>query len=516
MVTQRAGSSCPAAPHPRQLARIRQCLEAIFFTRTLAGAVSLAHVILAHQTPSVIDVLSSGLRDLAGHTQGRVSGLRDLSVGQVRRLASRLIGEPTWPQHWGVNLIGYFGSPLGLGEAAHALLAALDARGIPAVPVHLRSASAQPCDAAVETVTPMAAPFAVNLFCLNGDGMRGFLREYGRAFFSGRYSIGVWWWEVIPAPARWTAASATLDEIWACSDHVRSALLPISHAPVLKMQEPVPFPVASAATREEIGFPPGFVFYFAFDYSSTSTRKNPVGLIRAFREAFSEHSGACLVIRSINGDRDPQGRRRIESAAAGRQDVRVIDRYVSPGTKNAMLAYCDCYVSLHRAEGFGHSLAEAMLLAKPVIATGWSGNLDFMTEANSYLVDYTMTSVGRGSWPYPASAAWAEPDLAHAARLMREVFADPDSAAARGRLAAREVGRTHGPAQVGAAIEARLNDIRPLVMAQSAAGPPAASTRGPRSAFIRRREAALRAAVVAASVRVEAHRITAGESRPIA
>ena len=236
---------------------------------------------------------------------------------------------------------------------------------------------------------------------------------------------------------------------------------------MLKMRLPVPFPAAGTETRQNLDLPEGFLFYATFDYSSTFGRKNPVGVVEAFLRAFREGSGAQLVIRSINGRRDPNGRRLLHRAAAGRRDIRIVDRYLEPPQKNAMLAHCDCYVSLHRAEGFGHSLAEAMRLGKPVIATGWSGNLEYMTEANSYLVDYRMSRVGHGSWPYPPASWWAEPDLDHAAELMRAVFNDPASAATLGGLAAREIGSRHDPKTVGAAIGARLREIHDGAVAVS-------------------------------------------------
>ena len=339
------------------------------------------------------------------------------------------------------------------------MLAALDAERVPAVAVQMRGAAAQRRAPGLRTVSPAAAPFGVNLFYVNGDGMRSFLRRHGHGPFDGRYSIGMWWWEVIPAPDRWAAASTILDEIWVCSDHVRDAIVPVAEVPVLKMQLPVPFPAPSTETRQSLDLPEGFLFYTTFDYSSTFGRKNPVGVVEAFRRAFREGSGAQLVIRSINGRRDPHSQRLLHRVAAGRRDIRIVDRYLEPAQKNAMLAQCDCYVSLHRAEGFGHSLAEAMRLGKPVIATGWSGNLEYMTEANSYLVGYTMTHVGHGSWPYPPESLWAEPDLDHAAELMRGVFDDPASAAMLGALAAREIARRHDPGTVGAAIGARLREI---------------------------------------------------------
>jgi glycosyltransferase involved in cell wall biosynthesis len=339
------------------------------------------------------------------------------------------------------------------------MVAALQALGIPVMPVHMRPAPGQRRAAGLQTVSPAAAPFTVNLFYANGDDMRGFVREYGENFFAGRYSIGVWWSEIIPAPARWARSSRILDEIWVCSDHVRAALASVVEVPVLKMPQPVPLPVSTSQTRPEVGFPDGFVFHSMFDYASTIARKNPLGLVDAFRQAFAESSGAHLVIRSLNGGRHRRSRRLLEDAASDRHDIHVGDGYVAPGTKNAMLAHCDCYVSLHRAEGFGLLLAEAMRLARPTIATGWSGNLEFMTPANSYLVDYTMSRVGPGAWPYPADGQWADPDLEHAAAQMSEVFHNAASAAARGRIAAQDLRDRHDPVTVGLQVQRRLEQI---------------------------------------------------------
>jgi glycosyltransferase involved in cell wall biosynthesis len=186
-----------------------------------------------------------------------------------------------------------------------------------------------------------------------------------------------------------------------------------------------------------------------FDYASTFARKNPLAVIRAFRRAFDQSSGAQLVVHSINGGGELRKRRELEREVGGREDIHLIDGYLSHEQKDALLARCDCYVSLHRAEGFGVPLAEAMRLAKPVIATGWSGNLEFMNRDNSYLVDYTLVPVGRTARPYLPVARWAEPDIEHAARLMRDVFVNQQAAAARGRVGAREVMAAHDPSEVG-------------------------------------------------------------------
>jgi hypothetical protein len=141
-------------------------------------------------------------------------------------------------------------------------------------------------------------------------------------------------------------------------------------------------------------------------------------------------------------------------------------------------ASCDCYVSLHRAEGFGLTLAEAMSLGRPVIATGYSGNLDFMTDRNSYLVAHEMAPVGPGSAPYPPEAEWAEPDIEHAARLMREVFENQDAARQRGRLAAAEIAITHSLEASGRSMVRRLESLRLHLPSRNGAGHASDGTNG--------------------------------------
>jgi hypothetical protein len=175
---------------------------------------------------------------------------------------------------------------------------------------------------------------------------------------------------------------------------------------------------------------------------SVAERKNPFGLVEAYRRAFEPGDGAALVIKSINGDLKPIDLERLRFAAAGRSDVIVIDRYVSGDEQRAYAQHCDAYVSLHRSEGFGFTMAEAMAQGKPVIATRYSGNLAFMTEETSYLVDCEVVPVGRGNDPYSPDAQWGDPDLDHAAAQMRRVFTDRDEATARGARAAEHLRAT--------------------------------------------------------------------------
>ena len=388
-------------------------------------------------------------------------GLVPEVLPQVSELAFRDPRGEQAGEVWGVNVAGFFSAELGIGEAARLLIAGLDAGSVPALPIQGRLLPSSRRGVAFPAASPDDAAYPITIVCINGDGIPVFAREAGRGFFEGRYTIALWWWEVGRPPASWSAAYEFVDEVWVASRHIYEAISPVSPVPVVPMLLPVLEPKVAPVTRVQLGLPEDrFLFLFVHDYHSVAARKNPIGLIEAFARAFSPGEGPCLVIKSINADKWPEEHERVRQAAARHADVELIDEYVSAGEKNAMIAACDCYVSLHRAEGFGLTVAEAMLLERPVIATGYGGVLEFMDAENSYLVRWNEAPVGEGAYPYPADGVWAEPDLDHAAALMREVVAEPDAARARGHRAARDVRSGHSAALAGERMALRLALIR--------------------------------------------------------
>jgi SAM-dependent methyltransferase/glycosyltransferase involved in cell wall biosynthesis len=368
---------------------------------------------------------------------------------------SRNGGPPGARETTGVNLAGYLSSELGVGEAARQIRSALSAAGIDTAGIDVPTASAE-MPGRLGVLAPEQLPFAVNLICVNADMVPEFAAATDPLFFDGRYSVGMWFWEVAGFPAAWRSSFDPLDELWVATDHVASAVRAEAPIPIETLRLPVtPAPPADLG-RSMLGMPEGFCFLFAFDHRSVMKRKNPLGLIEAFRHAFEPGSGASLVIKSMGCERHPEDVAALRAAADAHDDVHLVDRTVSVAEKNAMIANCDCYVSLHRSEGFGLTLAEAMFFGKPVIATGYSGNLDFMTDENSYLVAHRMASVGPDAAPYPADVEWAEPDLADAARLMKHVRQNGEEAAARGGRAAEDIRRTHSPEAAAEIIGARF------------------------------------------------------------
>jgi glycosyltransferase involved in cell wall biosynthesis len=374
----------------------------------------------------------------------------------------------TAPLHAGVNMAGYFRSVLGVGEHARLILAGLQAAGIPVATIGLVASGTEQLDGPHAGGEAGDAPHAINLVSVNADVLPAFALQMGHAFFQNRYTIGLWAWEVTPFPERYLEAFEHVDEVWVLSEHVRDAIQPLSPVPVLTVPLPIELQPFEPRTRAELGVPEGFLFLFAFDYDSVVERKNPVGLIEAFEQAFEPGSGASLAIKTINGDRHPAARARVESAAAAHPDVHVLDTVLSREDKDALIDSCDCYVSLHRAEGFGITLAEAMWLGKPAIATGFSGNLDFMTADNSFLVDWRPAEIGSGNDPYPPDGEWAEPDRDHAASLMREVFEHPERARAVGALGQRDVRARRSPEAAGRELARRLVRVQSFTGATTA------------------------------------------------
>jgi glycosyltransferase involved in cell wall biosynthesis/2-polyprenyl-3-methyl-5-hydroxy-6-metoxy-1,4-benzoquinol methylase len=360
----------------------------------------------------------------------------------------------------GVNIAGYFRAELGVGEAARLLTCAVEASGLPHATLTYDVTPSRKAHPFRERGDGRA-PHDVNVLCLNADQTAAFAAQAGPRFFEGRYTIGYWFWELDRFPPSMHHAFDYVDEVWTATRFVASGIRAIGRRPVTTVPLPVPVPACSPdVTRQTLGLPSNFLFLFVFDFFSILERKNPIGLIAAFTRAFKPDEGPVLMIKTINGSRNLTELEQVRAAAAGRRDILVVDDYYSAEQKNSLIGLCDCYVSLHRSEGLGLTMAEAMALGKPTIATGYSGNTDFMTAENSYLVDYTLTGVPAGCDPYPRDSRWAEPNLDHAAEFMRRVYVDRDDANARGRRARTDILTKHNAAASAAVLRERLAAIR--------------------------------------------------------
>ena len=248
--------------------------------------------------------------------------------------------------------------------------------------------------------------------------------------------------------------------MWVTSPLTRDALERLGGCPVELVRLPVLPRPPTPWTRHQLGLPEDrIVLLCLYDFLSVLRRKNPLDVLTAYTRAVGPSDGAVLVLKSINGRHRPADLAEVRRAAAGRPDVVVVDDYLSAGEVAGLIERSDCLVSLHRAEGYGLNLADAMAAGTPVVATGWSGNLAFMDATSAFLVPYEEVEVGPGAAPYPAEARWAQPDLDAAAGLLRAVVDDPAAARARGAAGRRKVLAENTLEIVGERVRALTHDL---------------------------------------------------------
>ncbi|MFA9269729.1 MAG: glycosyltransferase family 4 protein [Baekduiaceae bacterium] len=359
----------------------------------------------------------------------------------------------------GVNVVGPLRAESGVGEASRAVVAALDAAGIPVLPVHPPDVSPSRQQVPFRTVTPAEAGFPITVLCLTSLETPGFAGAVGPGFFRGRHTIGLWWWEVEEFPVVMHGGFGWVDEVWAGSDHIAAAITAAAEphgVPTTRVRIPVRRAAPTTRTRADLGLPNGFVFLCVFGYYSSVVRKNPLGAIEAFTRAFAPGEGPSLVIKCIDHEAHPDEHAALLAAAERHPDVHVQAGYADRDEMDALVQRSDAIVSLHRAEGFGFTPAEAMAQGRPVIATRYSGNLEYMTDENSLLIDAPLVPIGPDGGPYPAGARWADPDLDAAAAAMRRLVADPGLGRRLGDRARTDLARRHSPEACGATMRAAL------------------------------------------------------------
>lgn len=362
----------------------------------------------------------------------------------------------------GVNVYGYAYSESGTGQIVRAVAAALAAEGIPyAVVPFTRTVSRQQRE--FPDLGAAVPSFDTNLLCINADPLPLFFEEMRGHLPAHARNIGLWAWEVEDLPAAMARSESYLDEVWGISSFTAAALSRSLTKPVRAFPLPVVVPEAvflRPRPRAELGMPEGFLFLFCFDYDSVFRRKNPLAVVAAFRQAFADRPEVVLYIKTTNAERYAAEDEQLRTAAAGRSNIVIRDGYVSSDDYFSMLDACDCYVSLHRSEGFGLTVAEAMALGKPVISTAYSSTLEFANESNSFLVPARITEVGDNAPPYPPRSRWAEPDVAAAAQQMARVYADPGAAAAVGARARVDIQALHSPRARGPLLRRLLDEHR--------------------------------------------------------
>lgn len=370
--------------------------------------------------------------------------------------------------NWGgVNIFGFLDSESGVGEAARSLVRAAEAAHIPHALINSTLAPHRRRETAYVRRFSTSNPYATNVIAIYGDVFAHAVRNFGQEAFEGRRTIAYWAWELETLPKSWAKLLRHVDEVWCPSNFTAAAVRAARpHIPVTVIPHAIAAPNHSFRPRAHFRLPKhSFLFLFTFDFYSIFERKNPLAVIRAFRRAFpardQKNEKVGLVIKCSNPEADPKNFQALARAAEDDPRIHLIAGYLERGEVTSLMNICDAYVSLHRSEGFGLAIAEAMRLAKPVIATNYSGNTDFMTEANSFPVPYTLVPLAKNFGPYRKDNRWAEPDETQASKFMRLVYDHPEIAARKGLRARYEVTERFSPEAVGRLIEKRLRAFTP-------------------------------------------------------
>jgi glycosyltransferase involved in cell wall biosynthesis len=341
---------------------------------------------------------------------------------------------------FGVNVAGYLTAELGIGEMGRIMLGVAAKAGIPVVSVVEDHSLSQSCRTALDEPETTGRPkFPVSLLALNSDYTQLLIDSHPEVGYR-RYRIGLWAWELEDFPEHMHDGFALVDEVWTLSEFCRRAIAPHSPVPVKVIPVPVLDPGPIPRPHREAGA--SVQFLFAFDFNSTAGRKNPYGLVTAFQRAFGDRDDVRLVIKATNAHLHTAAAERLRYAIGEDQRIELLDRYLSVDELNALYTGSDAYVSLHRSEGFGLTVAEAMVRGMPVIATDYSSTREFFDDSVGWPIPYTLTEVGPGWVPYQEDAVWADPDLDVAAQAMRVVADDPAEARRRGEAAREYVLRT--------------------------------------------------------------------------
>jgi glycosyltransferase involved in cell wall biosynthesis len=344
----------------------------------------------------------------------------------------------------GVNLYGYFSRWLGLGECARLYANAMLAWGYPValhdVDIDIPHARR---DQTLAEHMGKTSSFAKDLIFVNPDHWEDTLLSSGGIRRPGHYVIGYWFWELENFPDDWRRALDQVDEIMVSSAFVERALAQVCSKPVTRVPLPVSLGNDSGLQRRHFGLrDDDYVFFCSFDFNSTIARKNPHAVIESFRQAFPRgDEKVVLLIKSSNGERHSPVLMRL--LADARRDRRIVvrDDLLERHDLQALHRCIDVYVSLHRCEGFGLGMAEAMCMGKPVVATAYSGNMEFMTATNCCLVDYRMIAVQDGEYPYADGQQWADPSTESAALHMRALHQDRSLGEQIGARAAQDMAR---------------------------------------------------------------------------
>lgn len=366
---------------------------------------------------------------------------------------------------FGVNVVGYAFGQLGIGEDARMAATALHRADVPVVILNFApGANVGQNDRSMQKFVVSKAQYNFNLYCLTALEQGRYFAEFGTEVARGGYNIGYWPWELSEWPEEWQHLFSLVDEVWVSSQHTYDAIAPVSTVPLKLMPMAVEIPEPNyQLTRADFGLPDQACLYlFAFDLNSSIYRKNPAACIEAFLEAFpndGHHGDVGLVIKVQRPNFDSLEYSALRALQKEDSRIYLVEETLSKADLLALYQNCDAFVSLHRAEGFGRNIAEAMMLRRPVVVTSYSGNLTFNLPENSFLVKYSHVYVGEKEYMHSAGMVWADPSVIHASFQMKSILYNKNNARKKAEEGCKYIKSQHNALAVGNRYVKRLMEV---------------------------------------------------------
>ena len=360
----------------------------------------------------------------------------------------------------GINEYGFFKEETGLGQGARCYAKAIETAGIPHRFIHLNFLEWLPGDdRSYEKKLKRKPTYAGNVMHLNPDLLEEALQIFPKRFFDRHYNIGVWLWELETLPDCWLKSLDFYDEIWTPSEFIAKAVRKETDKPVTVIPYGIE-PKRADMNRRDLGLPEDkFITLAMFDAHSYTVRKNPMAAIEAFTEAFAGNPEALLVLKANHPKDDEIARLEEQLKEAGIQYRLIRDR-MPREQLNDLMACCDVFISLHRSEGFGLPIAEAMALGTAVVATNWSANAEFMDETCAGCIGYRMVPVGdQYAYETKESDRWADPDIHEAARYLKKLYEDPEYRKQVSQAGKEHIRKTLSVEKCGERMKKRLEEI---------------------------------------------------------
>jgi glycosyltransferase involved in cell wall biosynthesis len=368
---------------------------------------------------------------------------------------------------FGVDFYSFADLVTGLGTSSRGFASALSSAN---VPTHFQSVRFICPDAVMvdHGFVSDARRFLVTFEHANADMTMALERRLGPELATAGYRIAMWYWELAAFRPDWIHCAEHYDEIWVGSTFGRRAVQAVTKVPVHVVPPPVTANDGDGArARRDWGIPDtAFVFLYVFDYSSYVDRKNPLCLIDAYLSEFGDDSRYRLVLKVSYGRAGEESLRAIAETCSRHDTVCIVDAILPDDDLDDLYAMADCYVSPHRSEGFGLTVAEQMLRGCPVIATDYGATTDFVNPEVAYPLAFRLMEIESDQGPYPAGYVWANPLQDRLAELMRQVVDDADGATRKAAAAKRAIGTSYNVGTRGQDVRARLERAHAIAVAR--------------------------------------------------